>query len=331
MDSNNRRVNTNTNNNNRRRSSRYNNQRNNKSSNYKSNYQNTNYKKRYDNNTKSRREDFSSDEMKFSDELDTSFVDGRRKRKEKIVDQLNQSYEKQKNEEKKPKKKKFKVFRFVFVFIVFAILFFGLGMGSAYLFLPREEKVVTEVKEKVVMDENVVFLGDSITEFYDLDTYYSDYSFVNSGVDGDETDDILEDMKGRVYQYNPSKVVILIGTNDIQHEKGASEVFSNIEKIVENIKQNRPHASIYLQSIYPVIEGKSKVGIRTNEVIKDVNSLMQSYCQKEDVTYIDVYPLLLDPEASSDALDENYTEDGLHLNDSGYEVVTNEIIKYIKE
>lgn len=274
---------------------------------------------------------FNFDEMSFSDELDTSFVDGRRKRKEKIVDQLNQSYEKQKNEEKKPKKKKFKVFRFVFVFLVFAILFFGIGMGSAYLFLPREEKVVTEVKEKVVMDENVVFLGDSITEFYDLDTYYSDYSFVNSGVDGDETDDILEDMKGRVYQYNPSKVVILIGTNDIQHEKGASEVFSNIEKIVENIKQNRPHASIYLQSIYPVIEGKSKVGIRTNEVIKDVNSLMQSYCQKEDVTYIDVYPLLLDPEASSDALDENYTEDGLHLNDSGYEVVTNEIIKYIKE
>ena len=52
---------------------------------------------------------------------------------------------------------------------------------------------------------NYLFLGDSITDFYDLDEYYKDLPVVNSGVSGNTTADILNDMKNRVYNYNPSK------------------------------------------------------------------------------------------------------------------------------
>lgn len=336
MNNDNRNINGNTNN--RRRSNRYSNQKNYRNSNYRNytrssdGYDNRNKNGYYHNYSTSKQQSLQSDEMKFSDELDTSFVDGKRKKKEKIVHELNQSYEKEQAQEKKVLKKKLRLGRVVIALFVFAVLFMSVGVGVSYFFLPKdvEEKVVTKVEKRVVMDENIVFLGDSITDFYDLEKYYPDLKVVNSGVDGNLTEDILEDMEERVYQYNPSKVILLIGTNDIQQGFDSEEIISNIEKILENIKENRPYATLYLQSIYPVVEGEDMVGIRTNQLIYEINQSLESYCEKQDITYIDLYPLLLDPESSEDMLEDGYTEDGLHLNDSGYEVVTNEISKYIK-
>ena len=70
-------------------------------------------------------------------------------------------------------------------------------------------------KETGVLQNNIVFLGDSITQGYNLSNYFNNYPVINSGISGNTTRDVLNDMYGRVYQYNPSKVVILIGTNDI--------------------------------------------------------------------------------------------------------------------
>ena len=113
-------------------------------------------------------------------------------------------------------------------------------------------KIKTKIEEKEVVPENIVFLGDSITEYYDLETYYSDYNIVNSGISGNTTDDIINDMKKRVYQYNPSKVFLLIGTNDLNKGKTKDEIVENIEKIITEIKENRKNSIIYLESIYPV-------------------------------------------------------------------------------
>ena len=71
---------------------------------------------------------------------------------------------------------------------------------------------------------NYLFLGDSITDFYDLDKYYEGLPVVNSGISGNTTEDILNDMKNRVYNYNPSKVFLLIGTNDLIHDISVDEI-----------------------------------------------------------------------------------------------------------
>lgn len=189
-------------------------------------------------------------------------------------------------------------------------------------------KVVTKIKEVEKVPANYLFLGDSITDFYDLDKYYNDLPVVNSGISGNTTDDILNDMKKRAYQYNPSKVFLLIGTNDLIHNKSNEEIVEKVEKIIEEIKENRSKAEIYLQSIYPVNYKLSPnmVKNRKNDDIKEINEKLEDYCEDNDITYIDMYDLLKDKD---DNFSSEYTKDGLHPNDDGYEVITKKLKKYL--
>ena len=189
-------------------------------------------------------------------------------------------------------------------------------------------KVVTKIKEVEKVPANYLFLGDSITDFYDLDKYYNELPVVNSGISGNTTDDILNDMKKRAYQYNPSKVFLLIGTNDLIHNKSNEEIVEKVEKIIEEIKENRSKAEIYLQSIYPVNYKLSPYMVknRKNDDIKEINEKLEDYCEDNDITYIDMYDLLKDED---DNFNSKYTKDGLHPNDDGYEVITKELKKYL--
>lgn len=338
MDNDNRHNSNNNNNNYKRRSSRYNKNYKGSSkknySNYKNNnkHRNENYQKNSEDNMDfniTKQQVFDFDEMKFSDEIDTSFVENKRKKKEQIVDELTQSYEKGKVHQQKREKKhhsKIRVERFVAILCILALL----GTCVFLLMKPEKTKVITKREEVVVMDDNYLFLGDSITEQYDLDEYYNDLPVVNSGISGNKTKDLLNDLNNRVYQYNPSKVFLLIGTNDIQSKVEDDVIINNIKKILEDIHENRPYAKLYLEAIYPVDEGSSGAQDRTNKEIQSINASLEDYCKKNDITFIDMYDLLLDPESDKDRLFEDYSKDGLHISDEGYEVITEELMKYIK-
>ncbi|HIT22861.1 MAG TPA: hypothetical protein IAD45_00415 [Candidatus Faecimonas intestinavium] len=338
MDNDNRHNSNNNNNNYKRRSSRYNKNYKGSSkknySNYKNNnkHRNENYQKNSEDNMDfniTKQQVFDFDEMKFSDEIDTSFVENKRKKKDQIVDELTQSYEKGKVQQQKREKKhhsKIRVERFVAILCILALL----GTCVFLLMKPEKTKVITKKEEVVVMDDNYLFLGDSITEQYDLDEYYNDLPVVNSGISGNKTKDLLNDLNNRVYQYNPSKVFLLIGTNDIQSKVEEDVIVNNIKKILEDIHENRPYAKLYLEAIYPVDEGSSGAQDRTNKEIQSINASLEDYCKKNDITFIDMYDLLLDPESDKDRLFEDYSKDGLHISDEGYEVITEELMKYIK-
>lgn len=199
-----------------------------------------------------------------------------------------------------------------------------------YIHIKYEPKYIE--RKKIIQDENIVFLGDSITDYYDLDKYYSNYNVVNSGIAGNTTRDILGDMKNRVYKYNPSKVFLLIGTNDINNKIPEEETIENIKSIVEGIRKNRPNAKVYVESIYPINDTNDKkidkrfVSIRTNETIKRYNESIKKYCDSKNIIYINMYDELKD---SDDNLELEYTKEGLHISDSGYVVITKKIKKYL--
>ena len=338
MDNDNRHNSNNNNNNYKRRSSRYNKNYKGSSkknySNYKNNnkHRNENYQKNSEDNMDfniTKQQVFDFDEMKFSDEIDTSFVENKRKKKEQIVDELTQSYEKGKVQQQIREKKhhsKIRVERFVAILCILALL----GTCVFLLMKPEKTKVITKREEVVVMDDNYLFLGDSITEQYDLDEYYNDLPVVNSGISGNQTKTILDNLKERAYQYNPSKVFLLIGTNDIQAGVKEEEIIQNIEDILSGLKKNRPYAELYLEAIYPVDENQKGAETRTNEEIQSINQALEKYCQKQKITFIDTYDLLLDSESEEDKIKSEYTKDGLHISDEGYEVITEELMKYIK-
>ena len=232
----------------------------------------------------------------------------------------------------KMKKNKIVIILLIIIFFVAVVLVFSINSKSSKKQLSKKKTVkVVEKKQQTLEDirkkENIVFLGDSITEFYPIHDIYLDLPIVKSGVSGYKTTDILDKMDEMVYRYNPTKVFILIGTNDLNNDD-PKEVEENIKKIVENIKNNRKMAKIYVESIYPVNKSVNEnvVSNRNNGKIKEVNSNIEEYCKKNNITYIDVYSLLEDEDGN---LDKKYTEDGLHENDLGYARISQVLIKYI--
>jgi len=196
------------------------------------------------------------------------------------------------------------------------------------------EKVKVKVKkektyEDIKKTENIVFLGDSIIDWYPIEEVYGDLPIIRSGIAGYETDDILNNMDEMVYKYNPTKVFILIGTNDLKRDEDKTEITAEkIVEIINNIKTKRPMTKIYFQSIYPVNREEAAAEERYNEEIQEVNSRVKKYCDKNDVTYIDMYDELTDNNGN---FRESLTNDGLHPNDLGYARISQVLLKYIYE
>ena len=195
-----------------------------------------------------------------------------------------------------------------------------------------EQKVILDWEATIKKNDNFVFLGDSIIDWYPISEMYDKaIPIINSGIAGYETHDILDRMDEMVYRYNPTKVFLLIGTNDLKYKDNKDdeeEVAKNIEKIITQIKENRPKAKIYVQSIYPVNrEMKNNASEeRYNEEIKEVNKKVESYCKDNDITYINMYDLLKD---DNDNFNETYTNDGLHPNTLGYITITKKLMQYM--
>lgn len=223
----------------------------------------------------------------------------------------------------------------LFILITINLCLIMLMIYHFKTFNHNEVKTVTNTKKIVIkenVDNNYLFLGDSITNRYNLDKYYKNTPVVNSGIGGNQTTDILDDMNNRAYIYNPTKVFLLIGTNDIAIDRTNEEIVNNIEKIIKGIKKNRQSCKIYLESIYPINSTDNEkinhgiVGPRTNKRIKEINSELEELSKKLNITYIDMYSELVDDNGN---LKIEYTTEGLHLTDEGYEKVTGILMKYI--
>lgn len=170
-----------------------------------------------------------------------------------------------------------------------------------------------------------VFLGDSIIKQYELSKYFKGYSVVNSGKDGDQTERLLNNMEERVYRYNPSTVFILIGTNDVKDNKSVEYIYENIKQIVEEIKINIPNTRIILSSILPSQENWGEHD--NNEKRQKVNKLLKEEYDDTEVIYLDIYSALADKETNK--LKDEYTNDGLHMNDKSYKIITEDLKKYM--
>lgn len=265
--------------------------------------------------------------------LDTSFLEGRKKpvsKKDIIVEEKLLT---KNNDEKKPHK----ILKGFFLLLISVLIgFLSYYISAFYIDKPKPKtkiKVETKEIEKVIVDENIVFLGDQITEDYDLNEYFEDYFTVNSGKKDDTTKDILDNLDERVYRFNPSKVFILIGTNDLVEDISNDDIVDNIKEIVKSIQGDRPYAKIYLESIYPINDSDDEkidsdvIDIRKNKEIRKINESLEEMAEELEITYIDLYSLLLE----EDNLNIDYTTDGLNISEEGYKKITTELLKYVEE
>lgn len=180
----------------------------------------------------------------------------------------------------------------------------------------------------------IVFLGDSITDFFRINEYFHGAYVINRGISGDTTDGVLFRLPESVYHLQPSKVFLMIGTNDLGENKTEQDILHNIEQIISAIQANCPETKIYLESIYPISNLRHKkvrrfiVGKRTNDKIQRINEKLERLAQEKNIFYIDVYSHLLD-ETGNIRLE--YTVEGLHLTVQGYRAVAKVLKPFVME
>jgi lysophospholipase L1-like esterase len=172
------------------------------------------------------------------------------------------------------------------------------------------------------MPHRVVFMGDSITEFWDKtkSDLFSDTHYVNRGISGQTTPQMLLRFRQDVIALRPEAVVILAGTNDIAGNNGPvtnEQIQNNIMSMVDLARAN--NIKPILCSIVPAASYYWAPDLRPAPRIKAINTWMQAYARAQRIEYIDFYSPM---ETDGGALNAMYTGDGVHPNAEGYLIMT---------
>lgn len=166
----------------------------------------------------------------------------------------------------------------------------------------------------------VAFLGDSLTDGYDLAKYYPQYITANRGIGGDTTFTLEERLQVSVYDLKPKVAVMLIGANNID------TMFDNYERILMGLQKNLPDTKVVLLSLTAM--GGEHWG-RNNQLAAYNNVSIKLLAEEYGFAFVDLYSPLYD--VSIGEVYEGYTSDGGHLTHEGYTIITNEITPVLQE
>lgn len=186
----------------------------------------------------------------------------------------------------------------------------------------------------------VVFAGSSLMEMFPVEEWVRELDrpmppVYNRGVGGYRTEDMLPILDICIFELQPKKVFINIGTNDLSDPNETPESLAErYDRIITEIEARLPNTAIYMMAYYPVnidaASGNMKkvLAVRTNEKINAANECVKRIAEKHGQKYIDVNAPLKDKQGR---LRAEYTLEGMHMNHDGYRAIFGDIVKYILE
>jgi lysophospholipase L1-like esterase len=166
----------------------------------------------------------------------------------------------------------------------------------------------------------VVFLGDSITDAWKLAEYFPEKPFVNRGISGQITGEMLGRMKADVLDLKPAAMLVLAGTNDLARGVSVEVVKNNLSMIGDLARANgiRPiFASVLPVSDYAK-DRPPQTPLRPPEKIREINAWLQEQCRAKGYTYLDYHSATADERG---LLRAELANDGLHPNAAGYQIM----------
>ncbi len=177
---------------------------------------------------------------------------------------------------------------------------------------------------------NIVFMGDSITEFWKVNdsSFFSENPFINRGISGQTTSQMLHRFPQDVINLKPSTVVILAGINDIAENSGPitlNEILENIKAMVALANEN--HIKVILCSVLPANKFNWNPKIKPADKVIELNQMIENYAIQNKITYVDYYSAMVD---DNKGLQLQYGEDGVHPNLEGYKVMEEILLPYLK-
>jgi len=168
----------------------------------------------------------------------------------------------------------------------------------------------------------VVFFGDSITEAWEYNggSFFPGKPYLNRGISGETTPQMLVRFRQDVVDLHPETVVILAGTNDIAGNTGPSTaemIEDNFKGMVEIAKANG--IRVILASVLPVAQYPWRPEIADVPAkIAMVNAWLKDYCAQEKLTYLDYWTAMAGPDGG---MKPGISKDGVHPNTAGYAIM----------
>ncbi|HTC00942.1 MAG TPA: GDSL-type esterase/lipase family protein [Ferruginibacter sp.] len=177
-----------------------------------------------------------------------------------------------------------------------------------------------------IKQNNIVFLGNSLTQYFELAEFFQNVNIKNRGIAGDVTSGVLKRLN-EITQNKPSKIFIEIGINDILSGLSTDSIYSNYSKIIDSIRIQSPETVLYIQSLLPTSKSINNNDSKALPHIIDLNTRLSSLCRTKKIIYIDLYSHFLVNNEINAAL---FSKDQLHLNSDGYILWKNLINEYVK-
>ena len=172
-------------------------------------------------------------------------------------------------------------------------------------------------------EKRVVFVGDSITDYWKLPDYFPGKPYINRGIDGQTTPEMLVRFRQDVIALRPKVVVVLAGTNDIAGVTGRTlneDIEANYATMAE-----LAHAHgirMVFASVLPVHnythDAEESFALRPRDRILALNQWLKDYCAKNGLVYLDYFSALVDERGM---LKRALADDGVHPTDAGYKIM----------
>lgn len=180
-----------------------------------------------------------------------------------------------------------------------------------------------------VGNDDIVFLGNSITDGGEFQELFGIDNVLNRGIRSDRIDGVRKRLD-QVTSGHPAKIFLLIGINDVADSRNtAASIAAKYATLVKEIREKSPESTLYIQSVMPINNDfrryKSLTG-REN-VVKQLNSRLIDIAAENGAVYLDLWPALADP--TTGKLRREFTNDGLHLTGAGYRAWVGAIREYV--
>lgn len=170
-------------------------------------------------------------------------------------------------------------------------------------------------------NDDIVFLGDSITQRCEWTELLNNPKLRNRGIDGDSVKDVLNRLDS-IIQAKPSKVFLMVGINDVNKGGSTSGALDNYEAILKEFKEKCPETKVYVQSLIPLGEKMPM----SNDKVKEFNKSIEELAKKFNYDYVDIFSKMTNAKGD---LKEELSKDGIHLMGEGYEIWKGCIEQYI--
>jgi lysophospholipase L1-like esterase len=165
---------------------------------------------------------------------------------------------------------------------------------------------VTQFGVMPPLDGGVAFVGDSLTDWMRWNELFPGIRSRNFGIAGDTTVG-LEHRISQVIAARPGKIVLQIGTNDVEFGRSPQDIVANIDVCLAQLQHDLPGTKIIVESLLPRQP-------QYDAKVREVNSLLKTVVERRGLVYIDLYPLFV----VDGRLDPKLTPDDIHLSGAGY-------------